>query len=198
MAPGSSPTARRPGLPPAVLEKVRERDPAALAAFFDRYFDQVYATAHRLLGERAAAEDVTQEVFYKVHRAAHQLDPARDPAPWLAAITYNACRDLWRTAEHRLAKKSGSIEDDPALAGRLTSGVNDPERDLLADERRRLVQDAVNRLPEPLRTSVVLFEYGGMNHQEIAELIGVNHAAARKRYSRALALLATMLKETLG
>jgi DNA-directed RNA polymerase specialized sigma24 family protein len=37
-----------------------------------------------------------------------------------------------------------------------------------------------------------------MNHQEIAELIGVNHAAARKRYSRALALLATMLKETLG
>jgi RNA polymerase sigma-70 factor (ECF subfamily) len=191
---GPSSGSHRTVLAPSVLEKVREHDPAALAAFFDRYFDQVYATAYRLLGERAAAEDVTQEVFYKVHRAAHQLDPGRDPAPWLTAITYNACRDLWRTTEHRLSKRSDSIDDDLLLAGRLTTGHNDPERNLLAEERRQRVQEAVQRLPEQLRTAVVLFEYGGMNHQEIAEITGVSHAAARKRYSRALAALAKLLE----
>lgn len=196
--PPSGATFPRPGLAPGVLEKVRERDPAALAALFDRYFDHVFATAHRLLGDRTAAEDVTQEVFYKVHRAAHQIDPARDPAPWLTTIVYNACRDLWRTRGHQLAKRSSSIDAHPAMAASLTRGVNDPEHDLLTEERRRLVQEAVARLPEPLRTSVVLFEYGGMNHQEIADLVGVNHAAARKRYSRALSALAKLLGERLG
>jgi RNA polymerase sigma-70 factor, ECF subfamily len=141
---------------------------------------------------------VTQEVFFKVHRAAHQLDPTRDPGPWLTAIAYNACRDLWRSGAHRMSRRSGSIEGDPAIALRLTRGTNDPERDALADERARLVREAINRLPEPLRVAVLLYDYQGLSHQEVAELTGLNHAAARKRYSRALAELGKMLRERLA
>ena len=65
------------------LERVRTRDPAALGALFDAYIGRIYGLAMRMTGDRAAAEDVTQETFLKVHRAAHQLDPARDPGPWL-------------------------------------------------------------------------------------------------------------------
>src|SRR5262249_21006961 len=143
-------------------------------------------------------EDASQEVFYKVYRAAARLDPARDPAPWIAAIAYNACRDLWRSVPQRIARHSGSIEDDPGLAATLTRGTNDPERDTLARERERLVQQAIGELPEQLRAPVVLHDYQGLSHQEIAELLGIEHAAARKRYSRALAALGERLKETLG
>jgi len=185
-------------LPAGTLERVRTRDPAALAEFFDRYIGMVFGLAVRLTGDRTQAEDVAQEVFLKVHRAAHQLDPSRDPAAWLAAITANACRDLWRSGAWRMAARSRSVEEDPDAFGALSTGINDPERDALAAERERLVQDALDRLPEVLRVPVVLHDYQGLNHQEIADALGIQHAAARKRYSRALEALAGLLKETLG
>jgi len=100
-APGSG---RPPAAPELVaeLERVRAREPEALAAFFERHFDRVYGLVYRLLGDRTIAEDMTQEVFLKVHRAAHQIDPARDPVPWLVTIAHNACRDLWRSNAWKL------------------------------------------------------------------------------------------------
>ena len=68
------------------LAGVRRREPEALAAFFEQHFDRVYALVHRLLGDRHSAQDATQEVFLKVHRAAHTLDPERDPEPWVTTI----------------------------------------------------------------------------------------------------------------
>ena len=165
---------------------------------FERHFDQVFGLVFRLLGDRAAAEDITQDVFLKVHRAAHQLDASRDPGPWLTAIAYNACRDLWRSGGYRLARRSASIEGDPSLPERLSAGGNEPERDALAAERERLVQEAVALLPPPLRALVVLHDYQGLSHPEIAKLLGLNHSAARKRYSRALAALAPLIKDRLG
>ena len=168
-----------------------------MAAFFEVYFDRVYGLVHRLLGERALAEDVTQEVFYKVHRAAHQLDPDRDPVPWLMVIAHNACRDLWRSSAYKLTRRSASIEDTPGLDRALPARSN-PERDALASERERLVQAAIMKLPESLRAPVVMHDYQGLSHEEIGAALGIRYAAARKRYSRALAALGSLLKETLG
>jgi RNA polymerase sigma-70 factor (ECF subfamily) len=176
---------------------VRARDPEALGAFFERYFDRVYGLVHHLLGDRSAAEDVTQEVFLKVHRAASQLDPSRDPAPWLSTIAYNACRDVWRSGAHRMGRRSASIEQNAAVAARLAHG-SDPEREAIGAERERLVREAIARLPEAMRTVVLLHDYDGLDHQEIADVLKVNHAAARKRYSRALAELGKHLRGKLG
>src|SRR5262249_30133114 len=171
------------------VERVRARDPEALGAFFERYFDRVYGLVFHLLGERAAAEDATQEVFLKVHRAAAQLDPGRDPAPWLSTIAYNTCRDIWRSGAYRMSRRSASVEQDPEVTTKLVAGGDDPERALLSAERQRLVRDAIAQLPEPLRAVVLLYDYQGLSHQEIADVLRLNHAAARKRYSRALAAL---------
>ena len=206
---GSSPgAARAAGEPPAhasrsglsreQLEAVRRREPEAMAALFERYFDQLFGLIYRLLGERAAAEDVTQDVFLKVHRAAAQLDAARDPGPWLTTIAYNACRDLWRSGAYRMARRSDPVDDDPESGVTLTRGTHDPEDDALASERERLVQEAVRSLPEALRVPIVLHDYQGLSHQEIAGMLGIHHAAARKRYSRALSALGEQLRATLG
>ncbi len=192
---GSQPSGGDSRLPVELLERVRAREPEALAAFFERYFDTIFSLVYRLLGDRTDAEDLTQEIFLKVHRAAHQLDASRDPGPWLTSIAYNACRDLWRSGAYRMGRRSSSFDADPTLASVLTRGGNDPEHDLLANERSRQVLDAIAQLPEPLRVAVVLHEYHGLSHPEIAELMGIHHAAARKRYSRGLAELGKLLRK---
>ena len=180
-----------------VLERVRRRDPDALAAFFEAYFGTVYGLVRRLVGNTALAEDVTQEVFLKVHRALDRLDPGRDPVPWLMAIAHNACRDLWRSGAYRMSRRSATIEEDPGLERRIPAD-DDPERDVLAKERERLVQAAIMKLPESLRAPVLMHDYQGLGHEEVAAALGIEYAAARKRYSRALRALGKLLKEALG
>lgn len=176
------------------LERVRARDPEALGRFFDRYFDAVFGLVHRLLGDRMLAEDVTSDVFLKIHRSAHQLDATRDPAPWLYTIATNACRDVWRSGAYRMARRSDDIHDEAGPGGRLAGSAPDPQHELLLAERERAVRGALAALPAPLRESIVLHDYQGLSHQEIAAIAGIEYAAARKRYSRALAALARRLQ----
>ena len=189
------PGADAQALDPEFLQRVRAREPEALGLLFDRHFDQVFGLVHRLLGDRTLAEDAASEVFLKVHRAAHQLDPTRDPTPWLLTIATNVCRDLWRSGAYRMRRHSREL-DDPVAAPQLTTGRNDPEGDLLASEREQLVQRALVSLSEPLRVAIVLHDYQGFSHQQVADMTGIEHAAARKRYSRAVAALAKALKDS--
>lgn len=177
------------------LAGVRRRDPQALAALFEQHFDRVYGLVFRLLGDRHSAQDATQEVFLKVHRAAHTLDPSRDPEPWITTIAYNVCRDLWRSGAYRLTRQAVSIDDPEHGDTLLTSRADDPEQALIAAERRGIVQQAIGALHEPLRAVVVLREYQGLSYERIAELTGTTPVAARKRYSRALAELGRLLEK---
>jgi RNA polymerase sigma-70 factor (ECF subfamily) len=186
---------RRSGPEDLDLEGVRRRDAGALAALFERYFDRLYGIVFRLVGNRSAAEDAIQDVFLRVHRAAHQLDPARDPGPWLMTIATNVCRDQWRSSGQRLARASSSIEGNPGLAETLTHGAKNPELEAQTSERTRLVQEAILRLKEPLREVIVLREYEDLGYDQIAAITGGNETTVRKRYSRALAELGKQLRE---
>ncbi len=176
-----------------LLERVRARDPEALGSFYDEYLDLVFGLASRLLGNRTLAEDAASEVFLKVHRAADRLDPARDPVPWLVTITTNVCRDLWRSAAYRTSRRAADV-NDPVTAATLSSGRNDPEQDTIRAERERLVQEALLTLPDPLREAIVLHDFQGLDHREVADVLHIAHDAARKRYSRALAALERALR----
>jgi RNA polymerase sigma-70 factor (ECF subfamily) len=197
-APPSSPPEERSPLSRETLERVRERQPRALSQLFEFYFERIYGLAFRLLGDRPAAEDVTQDVFQKVYRAADQLDPDRDPGPWLLAITHNLCRDLWRSRAYKLSRRSQSIEDSPFLAQTLPAPGNAPDDVVSRLERAQRVQEAILKLPEPYRSVVVLHDYRGLSHEEIAVATGASYAAVRKRYSRALAKLGDLLKDVLA
>lgn len=84
---------------------------------------------------------------------------------------------------------------DPTVFESLRAESGDPEELALACERDERVQAALMRLPAPLRLAVVLHDCDGLGHEEIARITGVSHAAARKRHSRALRMLAELLRE---
>ena len=175
--------------------RLRDRDPAALATFFDYYFPKIFALAQRMMGDPAQAEDVTQEVFLKVHRALHRIDPERDPEPWLRTIVCNACREYWRGKHHRASRRSVSLQEIPDWEARHPRSTGTPESAAIQSESHDALRRALRALPESLREVVVLFDYAGLSHKEIALALGASHAAVRKRYSRALAALSNMLRD---
>lgn len=168
-----------------VLEKVRQRDPDALGILFDQYFGAIYGVALMMMRDRAAAEDITQEVFLRVYKGAHQLDVNRNPKPWLMTITANLCREKWRSREGRQDKQTASLDTKPEMVSQLTNGAVGPDGKLEAKDRARLVREAMEELPENMRL-VVSLHFQELNYQEIAEILDVSEEVVRKRYSRAL------------
>jgi RNA polymerase sigma factor (sigma-70 family) len=92
-----------------------------------------------------------------------------------------------------MSRRAADVHD-PVAAASISSGRNDPEADTLSSERERLVQEALLSLPEPLRACIVLHDYQGLDHREVAVALHIAHDAARKRYSRALAALEQRLR----
>jgi RNA polymerase sigma-70 factor (ECF subfamily) len=182
-------------LSPEDLMAAAARKPEALGRFFDHYVDRVFGLAYRMLGDRTAAEDVSQEVFLKIHRAIDRMDPHRDPGPWVTTITCNACREHWRGAQQKLRQRSVPVEGLADWHADHPRSSDSPEADLLRGEREKRVQEALLKLPEQLREVVLLHDWRGLRHREIAEMLETTHAAVRKRYSRALEALAGLLGE---
>ncbi len=178
----------------SVLSAARDRDPRALDRFFQTYAPGVYRLAFRMIGETSGAEVVSQEVFYRVHRAIHQLDIERDPEPWLVAITCNACRRFWQKtqAEQRRSLPLESVSEEIATDETSPSDRRERESEIQA------VQRALAELPAPLRETIVLHAYQDLGHDEIARALGISHTAARKRYSRAVTELGRRLSRWLG
>ncbi len=178
------------------LHGVRRRDPDALGALFERYFDRMFRLVFRMLGNRQLAEDAVQEVFLKIYRGAPSLDPTRDPGPWLMMIATNVCRDHWRSSAQRMARASYSIDAEQVQESVLPRETHDPERVALASERAIHVQAALLRLSPPLREVILLREYEGLDYSKIAAITAASEVAVRKRHSRALAQLETLLGQT--
>jgi RNA polymerase sigma-70 factor (ECF subfamily) len=174
--------------PVELRERLARREPTALAAFFDAYFDRVFAYLRRLVPDEHLAEDLTQDVFLQAHRGLASYDPSRDPRPWLFTIATNRLRDHWRS---RSAQANLDSEDLGRSPESVPAAVELPASEA---ELALRVRAAIEALPEGLRVPVLLRVYEGLSFEDIGRILERNEAAARKRYSRGLAAL----REALG
>lgn len=182
MTEGDSPRLSRQddNLTPDDIQRVRERQPDALNAFFERYFNRAYGYVCRLVRDPDEAQDITQVAFMKIHRAVHTLDPNRDPTSWIFAVVSNTVRDYWRSKRYKQSRLDRPIEKT-VIADNLTA-----EDDQNARDAARILSRALEELSEKLRAVVVLRDYEDLSYAEIAQVLGIAEAAARKRHSRAL------------
>jgi len=187
-----SPAEARPassdGLPDEVRARLPERDPVALQAFFDAYFDRVYGYIRRLVRDEHLAEDLTQDVFLHVHRAFDTYDATRALKPWVFTIATNKLRDHWRSRRHREAQTDESVERD-GLGEEIVT-LQPRAVDVLTEAELAVeLQEAIEELPEGMRVTVQLRVYEELSFEEIGAILERTEVAVRKRYSRALEAL---------
>ncbi|MCW1914072.1 sigma-70 family RNA polymerase sigma factor [Luteolibacter sp. GHJ8] len=144
----------------------------------------VHGSALRLLGgDRAAAEDVTQEVFTLLARKAKGLDEASLPG-WLYR---QACR---RASNHRRAEARRKHRELVSVQAMNSSESSSRERQAIADE----IDDALFSLPGKDRDALVLRYFEDRDFRNVGALLGTTEEAARKRVDRALERLIGLLK----
>jgi RNA polymerase sigma-70 factor (ECF subfamily) len=155
-------------------------DAARFEAFVREYQDMVFATAVRLLGREADAEDVAQTVFMRAFERFAEIGASPAAAGWLKTVATNLC--LNHLSRYRARWQFFSELDDggrgPSFATRLALMASAP-MDLERAERQDRLERALRRLPDYQRVPIVLFHFEEMSYQTIADTLGVSLAKVK-------------------
>ena len=172
-------------------------DRAAFARLYERTSGHLFAVVLRIQRDRAQAEDLLQEIYVSVWKAAAGFDTARSqPLTWLTHIARNRAIDSLRRAQTQPRTESLSRADDddrPDPTQALASDDPGP-LDLLsrAGDKRELTQ-CLERLTPPQRQSVALAFFDGLSHAEVAEHLREPLGTVKSWVRRALSTLKSCL-----
>jgi RNA polymerase sigma-70 factor (ECF subfamily) len=143
------------------------KDPTAFEIFYDRHAGAAYSLAYRIVGDRQAAEDVTQEALLSIWRSGTRFDRARGSVrAWTLGIVHNRAIDLLRRDAGRATKLAFEPEQ---LERRPAEELTDAEA--LRRETAREVRSALAGLPEDQSKVIQLAYFGGFTHSEIAGML---------------------------
>ena len=147
----------------------------ALGLLYDRHQKMVFRTALGITGDEHAAADLLQEVFLRLHRFVHHLDPARPLEPWLYRTTAN----LTYTWLKRRKRWFRPLEDfGEWIAG---NKKHSPATTMEIGDEWQQLQKAVSALPLNQRTVVVLFYVDDLSLQEISEILDLPPGTVKSR-----------------
>jgi RNA polymerase sigma-70 factor (ECF subfamily) len=148
----------------ALIERVMQRDEAALAALYDRYASMLSSVLNRILRDTQAAEEILQDIFFQLWRKPSRFDASRGSLPgWLLVIARN--RAISRLRRHNPAAGDELTENSVVLPVNFESAI--AQKQLL--ER---VKGALENLPKEQRAAVELAYFEGLTHSEIAARTG--------------------------
>jgi RNA polymerase sigma-70 factor (ECF subfamily) len=162
------------------IEGARAGDPEALASLYRAYGAALYRLAYRLTGTPQDAEDVVHDVFVGLPEALGRYEERGSFTAWLKRVTARVALMRVRTRTRRR---------EVALDATLSS----PGRPAAVESEG--LQAAIDALPEPLRSVLVLKEVEGYSHAEVGELLGISEGASRVRLNRAMKRLRRTLED---
>lgn len=175
-----------------LARQLQEGDEAALEILVHRYYRQIHAYVVRMSGECNSADDIVQEVFFKVCRHIGRYRVDLSFRPWIYTIASNACKDYMR--------KAYAQRDVPGLelGEEIAVTVETPETAFLANLERENVLAALKRIGDIHREVLILRYYQELKLDEIALVLRIPVGTVKSRLSAALHKLKTVLVEEVG
>ncbi len=167
-----------------LMKKVAAHDAEAFQVLVNRYSQKVYACAWRLVSNKTDAEDMTQEVFFKVWRHAEKWSPDAKLSTWLYRILYNHYIDMCRRRKPMENEIPETASSEPS-----------PEQRLLKEAEEREVADAINSFPARQREALILCYHQGLKAKDAADILSVSVGALESLLFRARQTLKDRLLE---
>lgn len=177
----------------ALAERLARGDAAALETLMARFADRVYRLAHGITRNSADAEEVAQEVFLTVFRKIGAFEGRSSIGTWIYRVTANTALNKRRGKRHAsevpLDDRLPAFLPDGHRAGERAYLLADwsplPDEELLSAERRAVLSQALEALPDPYRVVILLRDVEELSCEEVAAVLGESVAAVKSRLHRA-------------
>jgi len=183
-----------------LVERARQGDKRAFELLVEKYHRRLLRLLSRMVRNKEEMEDIAQETFIKAYRALPQFRGDAAFYTWLYRIGVNTAKNYLASRSKALPTVSdqyGSDEDDGGERFAVED-INTPESELLSKQVAYAVNEAIEALPEELRTAITLREIEGLSYEEIAEAMGCPIGTVRSRIFRAREAVAAKLRPILG
>jgi RNA polymerase sigma-70 factor, ECF subfamily len=161
-----------------VMQEVRAGDVAKLEILFDRHHPGLFRYFLAMTSNRAASEDLAQEVFFRILKYRHTYQPGAGFRPWLYSVGRNVWADYMGRQKPEVALPAESAE----IGGKETP----PDRAFQKKQEAQLLRRALASLPGDKREVLVLSRYQDMKYEEIATVLHCEVGAVKVRVYRAL------------
>ena len=174
-----------------LMQLVRGGDARAFEVVYDRHASAAFSLAYRMVGNRAAAEDVVQEALLSAWRSGARYDRARGSVrTWVLGIVHNRAIDaLRRSIVHDRRRAS-----DEGLEERFEA-VDRTDVEVVREEEARVVRSAIADLPHDQQRVIELAYFGGFTHTEIADMLKAPVGTVKGRMRLGLDKLRRQLAE---
>lgn len=157
---------------------------------FDRLYTSVFPilfrVSVRITSSEEAAEDLCQEAFFKIHEKGMSFPSMDDAKYWLIRVVKNAALNYAKRKERERKAYQKAFRED-------RREQKTGEREFIDGETQQEMREALARLPEKLRTVLILKEYGELNYREIGQTLGITEGNVKVRVFRAREKLAEIL-----
>jgi len=176
-----------------LIRRARGGDSAAWEEIVSLYSRRIFNLAYRFTSSVSGAEDLTQEVFIRIYKTLDQYDPKQgDLSNWLMRLARNLIIDDYRHRQRNPQNSMADAVDDHQYHLRAvgTSAQKDIERKELASQ----VQEGIDKLPDDLRTCVILRDIEELSYQEIVDVLKIPEGTVKSRINRGRIELAKILR----
>ncbi len=186
------------------VQRLRARDERAFNVLVRTYEGRVFGLILRMIGNRAEAEDLAQEVFVQVFKAIDQFRGDSKLSTWVYRITVNICKNRYKYLQRRHTNQQQELEPLAERVpmsnarGTTVGEVARPDELLVGRQVERAVQNAILQLEPDFREALVLRDVEDLNYEEIAQITGVPEGTVKSRIHRARAQLRALVEQTLG
>ena len=184
-----------------VVERVRAGDRALFEILMRRHNVRLYRAARAVLKNEHDVEDVMQQAYINAFTHLHQFEERSQFSTWLIRIGLNeafARRRKVQAAESREERGSHVSDDRQEVIDAVASMQPDPERQAYARELHRVLEDAVDALPDTYRTVFMLRDVEGLSTSETGEGLGLGEEAVKTRLHRARAMIRRAVTARIG
>ena len=181
-----------------LVMRVQQGDKSAFDLLVIKYQHKIVQLVNRYIKDPSEAQDVAQESFIKAYRALPDFRGEAAFYTWLYRIAINTAKNHLASRTRRYFNYHVDIQDaeDIESAPQL-QGMETPERQLLNQEIVDTIHSTIEKLPEEMRTAIMLREFEDMSYEEIANITEMPLGTIKTRIFRARSILKEMLTEKL-
>lgn len=180
-----------------IVRRVRAGDAALFEILMRRHNQRVYRVVRAIVKDEADAEDVMQQAYINAYTHLHQFEERSQFGTWLTRIAMHEAFGRRRQMQRRLAAEPPSA-DESAPVDRVSTTDADPEQRAYARELQRILEAAVDTLPETYRMVFMLRDVEGLSTNETGEGLGLSDEAVKTRLHRARVMIRRAITARIG